>query len=185
MLKMIEFFGETDPIEYYSKMRQSMDEHIDLNKLDFTFAVESIDKRIGRIEVVQIDWSGVDGIKRETPIDLVSCEELLPYGLDLTNEWTKARVASKNWTEPSFLCPDQTQEMGVWGSYNDKNFRYIELSVHRCSNEDVTGDETCANDHEVAQKSSLRVYQPEASVNYEIHDTYKAIEWSLHGFYTL
>ena len=42
--------------------------------------------------------------------------------------------------------------------------------------------EICADDNEVAEKSILRVYLPEATVNYDIHDTERAVEWSVHGF---
>ena len=119
LLRLTEFFGETDPIEYFSQTRQSMDERIDLNKLGFTFAVENIEARIGRIEVSQVDWDGTDGIKRSTPIELVNCEELSPWGLPLTNSYTQARIASKGWDAPSFLCPDQSEEMAVWGSFNN------------------------------------------------------------------
>ena len=90
--KLIEFWDETDPIEYFSETRQGFDLPINLNELGFTFAVESIEARIGRIEAVQVRWDGLDGIKHNNQIKLVSCDELAPWGLPLTNEYTSARA---------------------------------------------------------------------------------------------
>ena len=49
-LKLTEFFGETDPVAYFSDSRQSMDEPIELSELGFTFAVENVNRNIGRLE---------------------------------------------------------------------------------------------------------------------------------------
>ena len=92
-LKLTEFFGEIDPIKYVSETRQSMEDKLDLKELGFTFAVENIQPEIGRIELVQIDWDGKDGMKHETQIELIPCDELSPYGLHVTNEFTRRRVA--------------------------------------------------------------------------------------------
>ena len=60
-IKLIEFFGETDPIAYFSETRQSMDEPINLNDLGFTFAVENIEPTIGYIEAYQYHLDSSDG----------------------------------------------------------------------------------------------------------------------------
>ena len=67
-LKWTEFFGETDPVNYFSETRQSMEHPIDLTKLGFSFAVENLDANFGVIEASQIHWSGIDGVKHETRI---------------------------------------------------------------------------------------------------------------------
>ena len=42
------------------------------------FAIENIDKEIGTIEARRVSW-GSDGQKRkEIPVTLVNCDELLP-----------------------------------------------------------------------------------------------------------
>ena len=50
-LKFVEFFGDTDPIEYFILARQDPGELINLTELGFTFAVEDIDESIGWVEV--------------------------------------------------------------------------------------------------------------------------------------
>ena len=84
-LKWIEFFGETDPIAYFSETRQDMDQKIDLQKLNFSFAVDNLDARIGTVEVTQISWNGLDGKKIYTPVNLVSCDTLQPFHIPLSN----------------------------------------------------------------------------------------------------
>ena len=49
--KFIEFFGETDPVQYFSEAQQDFGLTIDLNSFEFYFAVEAIDPEIGEIEV--------------------------------------------------------------------------------------------------------------------------------------
>ena len=73
--------------------------------------------------------------------------------------------------------------MQIWGGFYEENFSYIKISVKRCNS--VTSDVSCADDVEVASKNNLRVLLPEATVNYDIHDTDKALEWNLHSFYVL
>ena len=93
-LKWIEFFGETDPIEYFSEARQNIDDLIDLNSMGFTFAVENIDAKYGRVEVSHMTWSGLDGVKTTQKIDMIDCDSLQPFNLPLSNEYHKARSAS-------------------------------------------------------------------------------------------
>ena len=51
------------------------DENIDLWALQFMFAVEAVDPRLGRVEVMQVyDDFGMDRIKK--PIDMVDCKQL-------------------------------------------------------------------------------------------------------------
>ena len=84
-LKMIEFFGVTDPIEYFSETPQNMQEIIDLKANGFSFAVESIEKELGEILVDQIDWNGLTGDKIVTPILMEPCDSLQPLDVNLVN----------------------------------------------------------------------------------------------------
>ena len=88
VIKLIEFFGETDPIAYLSETRQNMHEPINLNDLGFTFAVENIEPKIGQIEAYQYHWDSFDGIKRKTPIKLLPCDKLEPWGIDIANSYS-------------------------------------------------------------------------------------------------
>ena len=53
-----------------------MNQRIDLQSIGFSFAVDNLDPRIGKIEAFQVTWSGVDGAKKATPINLISCDSL-------------------------------------------------------------------------------------------------------------
>ena len=52
---------------------------LDLSKLGFYFAVQRIERRIGDVKVQLVNWErGEDKVKK--PLELVSCDELLPNG---------------------------------------------------------------------------------------------------------
>ena len=105
--KWIEFFGETDSIEYFSESRQDMNERIDFQSLGFSFAIDSLEPRLGKIEATQVSWSGIGSAeKKEQPIDLKFYDALQPQNLPLTNEYSRAR--SQN--TPAYLCPDLDSE---------------------------------------------------------------------------
>ena len=133
-----------------------------------------------------MQWSGKDGTKLETPIELVPCESLMPYDLPLSTKFSEKRSRSKP-GKASYLCPDtENSKMIVQGSYHDEHFQYIRLSFRRCNKaKPLLNGQPCLGDEEVAKNKTLRIYMPEASVNYDIHDHDKAVEWSLHSFYTL
>ena len=95
-LKLIEFFGETDPIEYFSETPQSMDQTIDLKDIGFSFAIESIEKELGEVVVHQISWSGLTGDKAITPILMEPCESLQPLDIPLVNKFSEVRGKSKS-----------------------------------------------------------------------------------------
>ena len=77
--KWIEFFGETDSIEYLSEPRQDMNERIDFESLGFSFAIDKLEPRFGKIEATQVSWNGINSAKKkEQPIDLKLCDALQP-----------------------------------------------------------------------------------------------------------
>ena len=51
------------------------DQIIDLWALQFMFAVEAVDPRLGRIEVMQ-NYNGVGMDRIKKPIDMVDCDQL-------------------------------------------------------------------------------------------------------------
>ena len=87
-----------------------MDEPIDLTKIGFSFAIENLEANIGLIEASQVYWSGSTGEKNETQIELVPCDTLEPWGLELASSYSQARAESKN-GQASFLCPAAGTEM--------------------------------------------------------------------------
>ena len=102
-LRLVEFFAETDPIEYFSETSQDLLEEINLREIGFSFAIEQIEEEFGSIEVHRIDWSGIDGSKKKTKIIMEECEILRGSELSIANEFSMMR--SGNTANNTFLCP--------------------------------------------------------------------------------
>ena len=49
--KWIEYFSESDSIEYFSEQHQDMEERIDFKSIGFSFAIDNLEPRFGKIEV--------------------------------------------------------------------------------------------------------------------------------------
>ena len=86
----------TDPDAYFTETHQSMQEAIELTELGFTFAVENIPKNLGKIELHQVTWNGVNGVKTQTQIPLEPCESLTPYDLPIANKYARARLGKND-----------------------------------------------------------------------------------------
>ena len=70
--------------EYYTRFY----ERIDFQSLGFSFAIDNIEPRIGKIEATHVSFSGIVGVERKyTPIDLKVCDTLQLTNLPLTNEY--------------------------------------------------------------------------------------------------
>ena len=78
-IKMNEFFGMTDPDQYFTETYQSLQEPIELTELGFSFAIENIPVSLDAIvELHQVEWDGLSGVKIETQISLEACESFSP-----------------------------------------------------------------------------------------------------------
>ena len=77
-------------------VKQDHTQMIDLDSLDFSFAVEKIDQSLGRIVAEKVSWSGVDGIKRYEPVVLVPCNSFKAQDLSLGNPYSEVRDVSTN-----------------------------------------------------------------------------------------
>ena len=85
--------------------KQSHDQVMDLENLGFSFAVEKIDPTLGRIEAKQVRWSGLDGKKRETPIELESCTKMAnAKDLQFESSFSAMRDSMRG-TKKDYLCP--------------------------------------------------------------------------------
>ena len=82
---------------------------IDLQEIGFTFAVEQIGPEVGTIKASQIDWSGIDGQRVETDVELEACDILGPQELSLNNEFTRARIRE----DTEYLCPTKESQMQI------------------------------------------------------------------------
>ena len=87
---------------------------------------------LGRIQANQVKWSGINGLKTKSPIDLVECDSLTIGKTEQTfaNEYSNVRDSDK--PDTTYLCPDQSSNMHVTGSYFDKDFDYIEVDIVAC-----------------------------------------------------
>ena len=103
---------------------------IKLDELGFTFAVEDISPQIGTVRTFQVDWDGYSGQKTETEIQMEPCESLGETGLQLVNEFSKARDGEL--TSPKYLCPSPESSMQVVGDYMSQEFRYLKVTVYKC-----------------------------------------------------
>ena len=93
------------------------------------FAIEEVDPRLGRLELLQVN-SGrlVDEVK--TPVELIDCQELFEKGgfnnkhIDY-EEFT--RLTPKKW-----LCPDALDSLEVRGGWGSDYFNYLSLKILGC-----------------------------------------------------
>ena len=112
-------------------------EEIDLVELGFSFAVEDLDPKYGRIEAYQVNWDGSTGIKENKRIDLIPCQSIPFHEIPLVNDFTRVRDRSgqpaRETDKPrSFLCPSPDARLLIQGSYNDEQFKYFKLEVIIC-----------------------------------------------------
>ena len=87
LLKMLDFHLERENIEYFTEMKQLQHETLDLST-DFSFAIEAIDPRVGKLVAYQVLWDGISGLKQKNEIKLESCDFIKP-DLKLTNSYKR------------------------------------------------------------------------------------------------
>ena len=183
-LKFTEFFGETDPIEYFSETQQDMQEMIGLGEINFSFAVEAIDKEFGNLEVHQIHWSGIDGLKTFTEIEMEPCTTIFGMDLPSNNVYSQVRRREQDSNKDqnatnAFICPSSIAEpMVTQGSYYDEHFSYIQVRIVGCKEEGEASFK-CADKYAVKNQKSLRIYMPESSISYQGTETEHALKWTL------
>ena len=125
-VKMIEFLGMEDPLEFMSETGQSMNKLIQLSNLFAIQDVDNLDEGV-RVELTQVNWNGKDVVKRETPIAMGPCDMLADIPLE--NIYKEARNGKK---KVNYICPLDGQAMEVRGGYDALDFDYIRLSVIAC-----------------------------------------------------
>ena len=145
VVQTMELLGRTEP-ELNMVESESDYGFIDLHDLGFTFAMEKIDKRIGKIEVVHVKYD-VEGKLPEKEIQMVDCASLLQGG-DPRNRMT-GYVHNKAFNpyraharlQQDFLCPNTTTlpSKGLFGPIDD-DFIYTELRLTRCDESDLINE---------------------------------------------
>ena len=114
------------------------DEVADLFKLNYRFAVSSIDERVGTYKAWQVEIKA-DGGRRKTPINLVDCETFAE-----DEEWTHFLGLKQVKRQlGNILCPD-VDSLKVAGVYGDDGFMYVEIAVVKC---DSQLNDDCLEEH--------------------------------------
>ena len=85
LLKILDFHLERESIEYFTETKQLQHETLDLSA-DFSFAIEDVDPRVGKLVAYQVSWDGLSGQKRRSEIKLEPCDFIKP-DLKLTNSY--------------------------------------------------------------------------------------------------
>ena len=143
---------------FFSMTLQFENEIIDLWKLDFMFAIESIDARVGRIKAQQVSWvfSEDEIHKNKTEIQLIDCREYLKDGggthshVDLGNKRQLLEgllLTRKNYAK--FLCPSDIDSLKVEGNFGSEKFQYVKIKVEGCD----LGEEECLPLEEIEGKT--------------------------------
>ena len=95
--------------------------------------MQDLQPDLGRIQAYQVKWSGIDGTKTKSPIDLIECHSLTIEKTEqvFASEYSSVRDSVND--DATYLCPDPSSSMQVAGGYFDKDFDYIEVDVVACA----------------------------------------------------
>ena len=114
-------FGYANSSHNVTRTVSEVADPIDLQALDFNFAIKQIDKSIGKIVASQVTWPA-DGQKSETPVELAPCStfvddlEFSPYSLNRQSE---------------YLCP-VVETLLIQGNESTDVQKYIEIRMLGC-----------------------------------------------------
>ena len=87
------------------------------------FAIENIAKEIGTIEAKKISWDKNQTERTETPVKLVSCDDLLPG--QSNNEALNLKDMFKGRKKSDLLCPVGEDSMPLEGNFGADRFDYF------------------------------------------------------------
>ena len=110
---------------------------IDLKKLQYFFAIENIDPRIGRVKVSQRRWDADSG-KQKIDLEMEECKEFQEGGkfASQVTESQKTILNSVNLArkrDVTFLCPSNFGSLTVQGSFGADKFDYVKISYIGCN----------------------------------------------------
>ena len=133
-MKLVTF---DDPFFSMTTMSQD-DVLIDIWKMDYMFAIENIDPRVGRIKAQQVEWDFKEGRKTKTEIEMVDCTEYLEGGRLAHFELGKKKILVDNISlgrkrDATFLCPYVETDLKVRGHFGSIRFDYVKLNIEGCN----------------------------------------------------
>ena len=155
-LRSIKLVTKDDPF-FSLTMMGADDVSIDIWELDFMFAIENLDPRIGRVIVTQTTWDFRDGDtkKEKQNIEMVDCREYQEGGeyenFDLRHKKTLIdNINMTRKTDSTFLCPylPNDSSMTIQGHFGSEYFQYVKLKIEGCD----LGNE-CFTDEELYEKT--------------------------------
>lgn len=141
----------------------------DLYQLNYRFAVEELDPRIGKLRVFQTIWPSVaiseERTKHEIP--LVKCSDLVEAGeFDFLKEGDEGFLDMNLRHNSTLLCPNTTSLI-VEGYYHSKSFSYVKIEVDACDPEDLELEgQECGNITEVMEER-FQFYTLTAFLDYD------------------
>ena len=181
MIRTIKLASGDDPF-FSMTLLPSDNEAIDLWKLDFMFAIEDLDPRVGRIEANHVVWDfrGEKSNKQRSKLDLIDCNEYLKEDgthkdkfkdlggkqilIDTLN--LERKLASKR---TRTLCPANVDSLRLNGHYGTNVFEYVEIKVFGCEEDD------CFPLEEVLTKS-INFVSLRSHPSLQSHDSNKVVE---------
>ena len=130
--------GHEEAAHYMTETAADDSEPINLADLEFTFAVNQIDPRLGRVSVNQINWSLGASVawqkKEKTPIQMIDCNEStqLNENQEMYDQLsTEALRKGRFFNQATFLCPNST-DLVIQGQTDSEMFSYVEISILGC-----------------------------------------------------
>lgn len=138
-LRTIKLVNYDDPLLSMIAMSQAADIVIDLWQLDYMFAIENIDPRVGTIKAQQVSWvfTPEEDTRVRTEIELVNCNEYLKGGR-LADYDLKAKrfiIDGMNMNrrrDATFLCPYVPEGLKVRGHFSTERFDYVKINIVGC-----------------------------------------------------
>ena len=80
VIRLLKLLNKNDPF-FSTTVFDAFNKEVNLGEMNFMFALENIDPKIGRISAQQTKWGYSREERQHLPIEMVDCEELLPGGL--------------------------------------------------------------------------------------------------------
>ena len=128
-------FGHLEPFFSSTTKVKDVDNPIDLWKLGFMFAIDTIDPKVGTIEVAHFKKNLREDMKK-TKIEMVDCSTLFgeegnSYEAQSSGNTLNLEAILKK-SDRVMLCPVGIDSMILRGNYNSQFFEYIKIAIKAC-----------------------------------------------------
>ena len=140
VIRTIKLASGDDPF-FSMTLLPSENEAIDLWKLDFMFAIEDLDPRVGQIQASHVVWDfrGEKSNKQKSQLNLIDCNEYVREdgthrGKELGGKQILLDTLNleRKLEYKRTLCPADVDSLTVNGHYGSNLFEYVEIKVKGC-----------------------------------------------------